>query len=390
MQEEINKLITELQARDASDAIHKGEMEAIKAEIKNVREDMARKSVSTAGSASSDEAEAIATFMVKGNRRALELGFKADNYAILSGSADGGIAVPTIIGNDVVAKLAMESPLLGRSTVSRNSGFQKILLQKTKGTAATRVERGAMALQASDEFAGITLGRVQVFAHQAHTDEAVNGDSVINFQQVLMNSATLSMAEQISYQLVSGVVTNAVENVSGTTTIPMGVLGRVTEAYVDRFSGSIGKTPVITSGTEDGFGFDDVQKLAYSLHAKFDNRAAYLMNPDILLELAQKKDSDGRYLLQQDVTAAHGYVLFGKPVLLDDFMPTKAEALAAGSPFILLADWSQNVVNFHGNGSWVVDPYTTAGLVKYRYQEAFGSVFKDSQAIRGLKMLNAV
>lgn len=387
MSDQIAELITELQKRDAADVVHKSEMEAIKAEIKNVREDMARKSITSASSAQTNDEEALAAFMVKGFRGAEnEYGYKATDYAILSGSADGGITVPTHLGDQLITRLGKVSPLLGRSTVTRNSGFQKLLLQKTKSSAATRIERGAMPLQPSDEFAGITLGRVQMFAHQAHTTEAVNGDSVLNMQQVLLNSAETALAEELAYQLVSGTATNAVENVTGVTTIPMGVLNRATEAYENRFSGSIGKTPVIKSSIEDSFGYDDVFRLAHSLNAKFDSAGAFLINPEEYTQLAMIKDADGYYILQRDVTKSHGYSLFGKDVLLDDFMPTRETA--AGKPIMLYADWSKNIVNFHGNGSWVVDPYTTPGLVKYRYEEVAGAVFSDSQAIRGLVIKN--
>lgn len=382
MSDQIAELITELQKRDAQDAIQRDEIKKLQDAFHQLREDTARKSISSASDTKADDAEAYATFMVKGKQAAEELGYKASNYAILSGSADGGITVPTHIADGFIPKLAETSPLLGRSTVTRNPGFQKFILQSTKAQAGTRAERGAMALQESIEFAGITLGREQVFAHQAHTDEAVNGDSTLNFQQILIDTAMSSLGEKMASLLINGTKANAVENVEDMVSIPMGVLSRETEAYVNRFSGSIGKTPVLTSDTVGSFDYDDVFRLCHSLNSKFDSKAAVIINPEEYTKLAMIKDNDGHYILQRDVTASHGYRLFGKDVLMDDFMPTRATA--GVKPIMVIADWSQNHINFHGAGSWVVDPYTTAGLVKYRYQEAFGAVFKDSQAIRGL------
>ena len=65
------------------------------------------------------------------------------------------------------------------------------------------------------------------------------------------------------------------------------------------------------------------------------------MAPETFTSLKKLKDSNGRYLLQDDVTGEFPYRLLGKPVYLSDNMPK----LAAGASAVLYGDYSGLSVN---------------------------------------------
>lgn len=391
MSDKLIQLVEELRKdRDTQDGIHKSEIEALKGEIKATREDLARASAPAGVSdAEGDRMQkAFADLMVNG-KDAMEGGkIKATDYAI-SVSTDGGISVPTNIHTDVVEKLRKASPLLGLSSVTSLKGLQKLLLKTSKAESKVRSEREAFDDNTVEGFAGITLGSKDVYDRQAHTVESVEGDSVLDFKAVLMNSMNAGLAEKMAEQLLRSTVTNGVENVGGTTSIPAGILNRATQALTtpDRFAGDIGKTPVLTSAGVGTVTFDDIIKLYSSLHTKFRNNASFLMGSDIELQLMLIKDEEGHYIWQPAVGQTYQAVIQGRPVYIDDFMPGVAGD--TGKPRVLFADFSENYVNFSGPMQWIVDPYTAPGYVKYTARQRFGSVFRDSQAIRGLNLKTA-
>lgn len=69
------------------------------------------------------------------------------------------------------------------------------------------------------------------------------------------------------------------------------------------------------------------------------------MHPDTFLAIKKLKDGNNRYLLQDNVSGAFPYMLLGKPVYLDDNMPT----IAASAKAILYGDYSGLSVNFREN-----------------------------------------
>uniref|UniRef100_B0T632 Phage major capsid protein, HK97 family n=1 Tax=Caulobacter sp. (strain K31) TaxID=366602 RepID=B0T632_CAUSK len=386
--EKLDGLIAEMRLKaDATDVVAKGQLDDLSAHVKSeiaaIRSDMAAQNAPREDAQDTAEIhqKAVAEFMVHGSKMVEAGKIKATDYAV-SVSADGGITVPTNIHTDVVEKLRKSSPLLGLSTVTSLKGLQKLLLKTSAAQANTRSERGAFTDNTVEGFAGITLGSKDVYDRQAHTVESVEGDSVLDFQQVLLASMNAGIAEKMASELLNSTVTNAVENVAGTTTIPAGILNRVTEVAADRFTGSIGKTPCLTTAGINLVTFEDMIKLYNSLHTKYRNSATFVTGSDIELQLMLVKDSTGNYIWQPAVGQTYQAVIQGRPVVIDDFMPGVTGS--AGVPRVLFADFSENYVNFSGPMQWVVDPYTAPGYVKYTARQRFGSVFRDSQAIRGL------
>lgn len=386
--EKLDGLIAEMRLKaDSNDVVDKGSFEKLAAEVKSemaaFRSDMAAQNAPREDAQDTAEIQqkAFAELLVRGSS-AIENGkIKATDFAI-SVSTDGGITVPTNIHTDVVEKLRKTSPLLGLSTVTSLKGLQKLLLKTSAAQANTRVERGSFTDNTVEGFGGITLGSRDVYDRQAHTVESVEGDSVLDFQAVLLASMNAGIAEKMASELLNSTVTNAVENVSGTTTIPAGILNRVTEVAADRFTGSIGKTPCLTTAGINLVTFEDMIKLFTSLHTKYRNSATFVLGSEIEQQLMLIKDTTGRYIWEPVVGQTYQAVIQGRPVVIDDFMPGVTGA--AGVPRVLLADFSENYVNFSGPMQWVVDPYTAPGYVKYTARQRFGSVFRDSQAIRGL------
>ena len=108
------------------------------------------------------------------------------------------------------------------------------------------------------------------------------------------------------------------------------------------------------------------------------------MNPATRTALRQLKDGNGRYLLQDDVTAAFGHTLLGKPVYVSDAMP----AMAASKAAIYYGDFSGLAVKS------VEEPNIQVLHEKYATQHAIGIVgwlefdaaVQDAQRLAKLEM----
>lgn len=152
----------------------------------------------------------------------------------------------------------------------------------------------------------------------------------------------------------------------------------------DKVNGLKGVTAKVTAASQTAITADELIQLQDTVKDVYQGGCIWVMNPATRTALRQLKDGNGRYLLQDDVTAAFGHTLLGKPVYVSDAMP----AMAASKAVIYYGDFSGLAVKS------VEEPNIQVLHEKYATQHAIGIVgwlefdaaVQDAQRLAKLEM----
>lgn len=152
----------------------------------------------------------------------------------------------------------------------------------------------------------------------------------------------------------------------------------------DKVGGLKGVTAKVTAASQTAIAADELIQLQDTVKDVYQGGCIWVMNPKTRTALRQLKDGNGRYLLQDDVTAAFGHTLLGKPVYVSDAMPEMAASKAA----IYYGDFSGLAVKS------VEEPNIQVLHEKYATQHAVGIVgwlefdaaVQDAQRLAKLEM----
>jgi HK97 family phage major capsid protein len=120
------------------------------------------------------------------------------------------------------------------------------------------------------------------------------------------------------------------------------VEGELIKGTNDKVDGLRGVTLGVTTASSSAITTDEIIKLKRSIKQVFQKNAIWIMNPETLTAISLLKDENGRYLLQDDITAPFGKVLLGKPVYVSDNMPK----IATGKTAIYYGDMSGLATKF--------------------------------------------
>ncbi|MCI6580541.1 MAG: phage major capsid protein, partial [Oscillospiraceae bacterium] len=129
---------------------------------------------------------------------------------------------------------------------------------------------------------------------------------------------------------------------------------------------------------------DELITLQAQIKQAYQANACWTMNTATFTAIKKLKDSDGKYLLQNDLSEGFPYRLLGKPVYISDNMP----AMAAGAKAILYGDYSGLSVNMRENISIEVlrEKYATQHAIGVNALFEFDSKVADSQKLAVLTM----
>ncbi|KKI22327.1 phage major capsid protein [Sphingomonas sp. Ag1] len=400
-EENINKLFEELATKaNSEDAVNKAEVETLRGEIADLREQMARKSQTkshTAETNAQDDDRLAKLAFVKG-RYAIEDGdVKATEFSRLVGE-EGGNTVPTVFDGEITRGLAKLSPIRSLSrVVSVKANLERIIKMRVGGAAKTKAEKAAYTLNTTDLFGKLSWGTSEIVDQQRHTSWVSDDqESILNLAAELQDSMILNIAEKESDLFLNGTQTNTVQDVPGLTTTRMGLLAQTAltsgvNKYTDVF-GQLATVQAVVPATGNYLS-DAVLKLRSTLHSNYLQGAVLVFSSDVELALFMEKDENGRSLLRPaDASIAGGFAgtVHNMPYVIDDSMPTIADALQDGTPAVLLADFRKayTIVDF-GAMKWVVDPITEPQYVKYSARRRVGGAIVDYKAIRALELVTA-
>ncbi len=106
--------------------------------------------------------------------------------------------------------------------------------------------------------------------------------------------------------------------------------------------GACATTNTMTTAGSAAITADELITLQSMVKQAYQSGAVWTMNSSTFVAVKKLKDSNNRYLLQDNITGEFPYLLLGKPVKLSDNM---AE-IAAGATTILYGDYTGLAVNF--------------------------------------------
>ena len=278
--------------------------------------------------------------------------------------ANNGAIIPTSIADRIVTAVRDRCPILSGATIYRVNGTLKVPVWGKANTThdiAVGYQTEFTELTAdSGKFTSVDLSGYLAGALTL-IGNSVENNSVFNVTDFIINQ----MAEEIALFLEK-------ELLNGTS-------GKAT--------GALSTPTAVTAASATAITADVLIELQAQVKQVYQANACWTMAPETFTSLKKLKDSNGRYLLQDDVTGEFPYRLLGKPVYLSDNMPK----LAAGASAVLYGDYSGLSVNLREDISIQVlrEKYATQHAIGVVAWFEFDSKVTDSQKLAVLNMKSA-
>lgn len=270
---------------------------------------------------------------------------------------DNGAIVPKTIAAAIIKKVRDISPIYSMATH-----------YNVKGT---------LAIPYYDETAGaVTVAWADEFTDLESNSGKFATIDLTGYLAGALTKVSRSLLNSQDFDLVSFVIDDMAEKIAQflEKTIIEG----------DKVNGLKGVTAKVTAASQTAITADELIQLQDTVKDAFQVGCIWVMNPATRTALRQLKDGNGRYLLQDDITAPFGHTLLGKPVYVSDAMP----AMAASKDAVYYGDFSGLAVKS------VEEPNIQVLHEKYATQHAVGIVgwlefdaaVQDAQRIAKLEM----
>lgn len=282
----------------------------------------------------------------------------------------GGAMIPKTIAKRIVEEVYNISPILERSTKYNTKGDLVIPYYDEDTTAITVAfaQEFTELTSSVGTFTGITLKDYLAGALTLVSRSLINNTD-INLTDFVVRRMALNIARFLENVLLNGGV------VSGT--------GTTQDPYV-KVLGLSTATVGVTTAAATAITADDLIDLQGSIKDMFQQNAIWIMNSKTRTAIRKLKDEVGRYLLQDDVSAAFGKTLLGKDVYVSDNMPEmEADAIAVyyGDMRGLATKFSEDM-----NIQVLREKYATMHAIGVVGWVDFDAQIENQQAIAALKM----
>lgn len=274
-------------------------------------------------------------------------------------AADNGAIIPKTIANRIIKKVYEISPIVNAAAHYNVKGQLDLPYYDE--------ETSAISVSYADEFA---------------TLEA----NVGKFAKISLNGFLAGVLTKVSRSLMNNsdvsLVAFVVDDMS------MKIARWLEKEFLIGTSGKIEGLSTckqtVTAAAATAVAADELIDLQESIIDFYQPGAMWIMNRKTRAAIRKLKDANGRYLLQDDITAPFGKVLLGKPVYTSDNMPE----MEAGKAAIFYGDFSGLACKF------AEDPTIQVLQELYATQHAIGAVgwlevdakIQVEQAIAQLKM----
>ena len=270
---------------------------------------------------------------------------------------DNGAIVPKTIAAAIIKKVRDISPIYSMATH-----------YNVKGT---------LAIPYYDETAGaVTVAWADEFTDLESKSGKFATIDLTGYLAGALTKVSRSLLNSQDFDLVSFIIDDMAEKIAQF----------LEKAIIegDKVNGLKGVTAKVTAASQTAVTADELIQLQDTVKDVYQGGCIWVMNPATRTSLRQLKDGNGRYLLQDDVTAAFGHTLLGKPVYVSDAMP----AMAASKAAIYYGDFSGLAVKS------VEEPNIQVLHEKYATQHAVGIVgwlefdaaVQDAQRLAKLEM----
>ncbi|MDC9367144.1 phage major capsid protein [Clostridioides difficile] len=280
----------------------------------------------------------------------------------------GGAMIPKTIARRIIEEVYNICPILERSTKYNTKG-ELVIPYYDEDTTAITVGFAQEFVELSSTvgtFTGITLKDYLAGALTLVSRSLIN-NSDINLTDFVVRRMALNISRFLENVLLNGGV------VSGAGTLnEVKVLGLSTA------------TVGVTTAAATAITADDLIDLQGSIKDIFQQNAIWIMHTNTRTALRKLKDEVGRYLLQDDISAAFGKTLLGKDVYVSDNMPE----MEAGKIAIYYGDMRGLATKFSEDMNIQVlrEKYATMHAIGVVGWVDFDSQIENQQAIAALKM----
>lgn len=299
---------------------------------------------------------------------------EAEKKALGSATGSGsGVAVPTVIAQDIQTKTNDDSVMAGLVKIVRvgTSDYKEI------------VDKGGMGfgwVGAGDARAGtdkpdvydVDMAMGTVYAYPEAQEEQLD-DVFFNIENWLVDSARTSFANARDVAIIAG---------DGTKK-PLGLLGAAPVADAD--GARADKVfQFLASGNAGTIGdADKLVELVYLTKAKYRANGRFLMNSLTTSKVRTMKDGDGRFLWADGLAVGQPATLLGYPVSAAEAMP----GIAANANPIAFGDFRKAYTLVERHDLRVTrDEITKPGFVKWHIRQRLGGAPTNDDAVKFLKV----
>ena len=211
--------------------------------------------------------------------------------------ADNGGIIPVSVANRIIAEVKEMCPLYSMATVYRVGGDLVIPVYDEKENAVSVAYMDDMAelTESSGKFATVRL------------ENHIAG-ALVKVSKSLMNRTDFDLASFVIHQVALAMVRWLNRE------LLLGTEGKM--------EGVLSATKQVTSGGAAITG-DDMIGLQMAVPTAYQSHAVWIMHPDTLAAVRKlKTTAGGEYLFNPDARSGFGMTVLGKPVYLDENMPT--------------------------------------------------------------------
>lgn len=207
--------------------------------------------------------------------------------------SDNGAIIPTTIANEIMKKVYDVCPILEQSTK-----------YNVKGTLEIPVYTDGITVAFQDEFKQLTsangsFANISLTGYLAGALSKISRSLINNSQFDIVSFVVNQMGEDIARFIENVLLNGATSKVDGLT----------------------GVTNAVTTASGTSITADEIIDLHDAVKDAYQNGAIWIMSSKTRTALRKLKGSDGRYLLNDDISTPFGTSLLGKPIYVSDNMP---------------------------------------------------------------------
>lgn len=322
--------------------------------------------------ATADHKQAFNAFIRKGQEAGLkELEAKALATSTNSG-ADGGYAVPKVIDSMIDALAINISPIRAISKVQQISTPDFHKLVNLRGTASGWVgQTDARPATGTPQLADIVPPMGELYANPQATQQMLD-DVFFNAESWLAEEVATEFGRAEGAAFVAGSGSN----------MPKGFLSYTTATTADG-TRAFGSIQTVGTGAAGAFPTsnpaDFLINIVSQMKAAYRAGSVWVMSKAVLFQVAQFKDSAGRYIFNPVTAPGVPQTLLGYPVVEAEDMP----ALANNSLSIAFGNFKLGYLIVDRIGTRVLrDPFSNKPYIGFYTTKRVGGAVINSEAIK--------
>jgi HK97 family phage major capsid protein len=275
---------------------------------------------------------------------------------------DSGSVIPTTIAQQIIKKVYDVSPILAKSQKYNVKGKLQIPYYDTTD-------------------GGITVAYAEEFTPLTSRNGKFKNIELDGFLAGALSKISNSLINNSQFDIVSFVVNQMGEDIARF------IERELLIGTTDKVEGLSKLTNAVTTAAGTAITADEVVKLKDSVKDVYQNNAIWIMSPATRTALRLLKDTDGHYLLNDDISSPFGTVLLGKPVYVSDYMPkieAEATTIYYGDMTGLATKFSENITTQVLREKYA-DEHATGVISWFE----FDSKVQDAQKLAKLVMASA-